>query len=447
MATASRGIQTIVRKKGREVTMMYRVQVDKKGFKADKLFEDLSDAETFLGDTRTPDGRLAILEGRDRCSVKQKAISSYIDNRFAGTDITLDAAISAYCHKYIDDKIESGSDRVKRSAKINKDRLKYAATIRVGRIKPGFSVPTGEFAHLRAQSKGFEMIPMGKFKLSELTEQETTDFVRIRLTKFGKDGAGVAKATVKREVSAFQSVINKLRYTDNKSFVALKGHNPFKTVDKSFFNGSSKPRRRVITEAEEETLIQHLLACRKPHMMVIFAISLETGLRRSEVLGLRWDQVDLERGIINLDPDETKVGEERLVPLSSEAVQAIKTLPRDGEGLFKLTIEGYKTNFTRLIKKAGLENLHHHDLRRSCVSRMLSELTSSSVAIADRMGAKSVRSLEKSIIGPLKKQRIAERGRPKTEEEVRMIIGHASQDQSLGYTNISGLTRSQGAKK
>ena len=48
MATVPRGIQTIVRKKGREVTMMYRVQVDKKGFKADKLFEELTDAETFL---------------------------------------------------------------------------------------------------------------------------------------------------------------------------------------------------------------------------------------------------------------------------------------------------------------------------------------------------------------------------------------------------------------
>lgn len=54
-------------------------------------------------------------------------------------------------------------------------------------------------------------------------------------------------------------------------------------------------------------------ASRNPQLAAIVTIALETGLRRSELLGLTWDRVDLSRGVIRLEV--TKSGRRREVPM------------------------------------------------------------------------------------------------------------------------------------
>jgi integrase len=57
----------------------------------------------------------------------------------------------------------------------------------------------------------------------------------------------------------------------------------------------------------------------------IVAIAVSTGMRRSEILGLRWLDVDLNGGRVLLS--ETKNGESRIVYLNRLAIQAIESLP------------------------------------------------------------------------------------------------------------------------
>ena len=63
---------------------------------------------------------------------------------------------------------------------------------------------------------------------------------------------GRAKSTVKREIYALQGVVNKLRFTDNKAWKRLNGHNPFAEADKAKVKGGERRRRRIISPDEEE---------------------------------------------------------------------------------------------------------------------------------------------------------------------------------------------------
>ena len=62
--------------------------------------------------------------------------------------------------------------------------------------------------------------------------------------------------------------------------------------------------------------------------LVLFAV--ETGMRRSELAGMAWDQANMKKKTVTLP--ETKNGEKRIVPLSSEAVRILSAFPRRIDG-------------------------------------------------------------------------------------------------------------------
>ncbi|MDQ2953994.1 MAG: site-specific integrase, partial [Pseudomonadota bacterium] len=260
---------------------------------------------------------------------------------------------------------------------------------------------------------------------------QATEYVRVRLE------AGRAKSTVKREVYAFQSVVNKLRYTDQKAWKRLNGHNPFALADKTLVKGGERRRRRIISVDEEESLLAELRACRNIEMPLVFAVALSTGMRRAEVLGLQWSQIDLDRGVINLDPDQTKANEDRLVILVPEAVAALRSIPVVDERVFHYKIEGFKTNFRRVLKRAKLEDIHMHDTRRSFISRVLKDINVSPVAIADMIGARSVANLQKRSIYRIRQTHMIDAGAIETEEQLRSVVGHKDGQTTARYTNMA----------
>ncbi len=67
----------------------------------------------------------------------------------------------------------------------------------------------------------------------------------------------------------------------------------------------------------------------------------------------------------------TKNGEPRTVPLSSRAVAVLEALPRSVDGrVFPTTAAALKKAWERAVARAGIEDLHFHDLRHEATSRL-----------------------------------------------------------------------------
>ncbi len=98
-----------------------------------------------------------------------------------------------------------------------------------------------------------------------------------------------------------------------------------------------------------------------PYAVAAIRVLLYTGLRRGEVLGLRWRDVDMKKGTIQLQ--DTKSGEGRTVPLPTPAAEALSNLStgKAAEFVFRGAKEGTVVNpykpWQRILKAAGLDNV------------------------------------------------------------------------------------------
>jgi integrase len=97
-----------------------------------------------------------------------------------------------------------------------------------------------------------------------------------------------------------------------------------------------------------------------------------TGWRKSEALGLTWDQVDWEAQVLRLDPAQTKGGDARVFPfgLAPELRQVLEEQWRARNGLFVFhrrgkPIRDFRRAWARACNKAGLAGRLVRDLRRT----------------------------------------------------------------------------------
>jgi len=90
-------------------------------------------------------------------------------------------------------------------------------------------------------------------------------------------------------------------------------------------------RNRVLTGEE----FQRLLLTAPDHLKPILLTAWEAGMRRKEILGLKRNQIDFNKGIIFLSGQETKTGKNRRVPMSARLKETLQRLPMTGENFFK----------------------------------------------------------------------------------------------------------------
>ena len=95
-----------------------------------------------------------------------------------------------------------------------------------------------------------------------------------------------------------------------------------------------------------------------------------TGARRSEIVGLRWDWVDFERGYLRL-PDSKS--DAKLIDLNAPALAVLESLDRCSEYVIPgrncdAPLVGFSKAWARVAKMAKLEDLRAHDLRHSFAS-------------------------------------------------------------------------------
>ena len=132
-----------------------------------------------------------------------------------------------------------------------------------------------------------------------------------------------------------------------------------------------EPTRRVRFLSREEA--QRLLSELPLHLADMAAFSLATGLRRSNVTGLQWTQVDLVEKRAWIHPDQAKARKAIAVPLNAEAVKLIRAqLGRHHTHVFSyqgnpITQVSTKAWYAAL-DRAGIKDFRWHDLRHTWAS-------------------------------------------------------------------------------
>jgi integrase len=99
----------------------------------------------------------------------------------------------------------------------------------------------------------------------------------------------------------------------------------------------------------------------------VIEFAIETGMRRSEMLKLKWQDINLETGFALLY--DTKNGEDRKVPLTLKCIQLLNQLSRSHEHVFPISATCLNQAWRRAVRKAEIKDLRFHDLRHEAVSR------------------------------------------------------------------------------
>jgi integrase len=171
----------------------------------------------------------------------------------------------------------------------------------------------------------------------------------------------VSDATVNREIACLKTLFNKA-----VEWGRLE-KNPILKV-KKFRESNSK--ERILTQGEAAKLLSEA----SPQIKSILRLALNTGMRRGEILSLRWKDIDLHKGFIFIA--DSKNGRSRNVPINSRVFETLKSLSQESEYVFfnsetKTHIKDIKTGFKAACRRAGIKSLRLHDLRHTAASWMV----------------------------------------------------------------------------
>lgn len=131
-------------------------------------------------------------------------------------------------------------------------------------------------------------------------------------------------------------------------------------------NGLARERR--LHSDEQARFDSALNLCRNATAIAVIKFAKATAMRRSEILGLKWADVDLVNGTARLAI--TKNGLPRTVPLSPNALGILDALssPNTDRLIFPISQNALRLAFNRVCRRASVVDFHFHDLRHEAVS-------------------------------------------------------------------------------
>lgn len=209
---------------------------------------------------------------------------------------------------------------------------------------------------------------LGSVDVSQFTSRHVNDYVTQRRDK------GIKNSTINRELSLLRRAFG-LGYREEPPLVKTMPKIPKlaeKNIRKGFFDHDDFLKLR-----------SHL----PEYLRGLLTFAYYTGSRRGEILGLKWNQIDLKATVVRLEPGETKNLEGRTIPLPQELHEILAAsrqhrdtyyprcefvFSRDGQ-----RIRSFKTAWLAGCKKAGLVNAEgkptriFHDLRRTGVRNLI----------------------------------------------------------------------------
>jgi integrase len=168
-------------------------------------------------------------------------------------------------------------------------------------------------------------------------------------------------ATVNRDLSVLRRVLN---WGVEEGIL---GANP---LGRLRLERERRTKRPVMSVREEYLLITHAPV----HLQRIIRCALDTGMRRGEILGQRWEDIDFDNRMLHVTHSKTPEGEARVVPLTDRVYEMLLAIRCERGTVF--TYEGsaikiVKTAWASSLRRAGIRHFRFHDLRHTANTRMM----------------------------------------------------------------------------
>lgn len=204
----------------------------------------------------------------------------------------------------------------------------------------------------------------GNRRLSEISYLDLETFRNRRKATPTKAGKPRTDASVNRDMAILGHLLSKAVEWGMLEVSPLK-------KEKRLMFKENNHRLRFLSEAEIEALLK--VCC--THLKAIVEVALLTGMRRGELLGLKWEQI--QNGFIYLT--ETKSGKARQIPINDRLAAVFREIRLsnqlkspyvfcDSQGRRFYEV---KRSFTSACRRAGIEDFRFHDLRHTFASRLV----------------------------------------------------------------------------
>lgn len=233
---------------------------------------------------------------------------------------------------------------------------------------------------------------IGAYLLADVSPALIVKYRNELLATITRRGTKMANGTVVRYMASLSHAFS----------LAVKD---WQWVDDSPLRKVSKPkeprgRERFLSDDERTALLQACKASTSRFLYTVVVLALSTGMRRGEIMGLRWNQIDIPRGRILLY--ETKNNTSRAIPLAGLALtlmsELIKVRRIDTDLVFYGETGSQPVDLTKpwttALGKANLTNFRFHDLRHSAAS-YLAMNGATTIEIAAILGHKTLQMVKR----------------------------------------------------
>jgi len=194
------------------------------------------------------------------------------------------------------------------------------------------------------------------YSLSKITHDAILGFRAKKKSEGTKDGG------INRILACLKSMFNRaIEWND------FNGINPMKLVNKL-----QEPPGRIRFLEEDE--LNRLVKCCEENFKSYVLIAFHTGLRLSEQLRLKWNDVDFKNNFITIH--RTKSGKMRTLHMNDDMIKIFNSIPKQEESPFIFCDKDGRSNvnvrgaFDRAKTKAKITDFHWHDIRHTTASHL-----------------------------------------------------------------------------
>jgi integrase len=190
-------------------------------------------------------------------------------------------------------------------------------------------------------------------KLSDITP---TDWARYRDARLKE----IKPISVKRQLSIFSRI-----YEVARAEWGLKIDNPLASVSLEYVD---QRRDRRLKEGELDCIITEAKRRRNPLVLQVILWAKETGMRRGEILAMRWEHIDIKARVLSIPI--SKNGLARKIPVTKAMMGILEGQEPDNATVFPIKPSNLKLTWARILTAVGIADLHFHDLRHEAISTL-----------------------------------------------------------------------------